>query len=264
MANKDFIKKLIGKKGVKLYHKIQGKRIDRKEEKYYQARKKMYGELVKPGELAFDVGANEGNRVKPLLAVGARVVAVEPQESCYKKLQETYGDKIVIVPMGLDEKEGERDMYIASISVFSSFSTEWIDSVKEGRFYERTWGEKVQVPMTTLDRLIKGNGVPTFIKVDVEGFELQVLKGLSTPVKHISFEYTVPEQVDDAIKCIRQIESLDRETKFNYSREESMKWAMSKWLTADEMVDYIQTKEFQECGNGDIYSYSPLADKKDN
>lgn len=262
MTNRDFVKKIVGKQGVLLYHKVQGKRLERKEEKYYQERIKMYGNLVKPGELCFDIGANEGNRVKPLLAVGARVVAVEPQESCYTKLQKEYGDKIIVVPKGIDAQEGEKDLYIASISVFSSFSQEWIDSVKDGRFYERTWDKKVKVPMTTLDALIKEYGIPAFIKIDVEGFELQVLKGLSEPIRYMSFEYTVPEQTQNAIECIRKIESLDKDAKFNYCTGENMTWAIKKWLSTDQMIEHLQTPQFMKNGNGDIYSYCPSTDKK--
>ncbi|NDV79673.1 FkbM family methyltransferase [Dysgonomonas sp. 511] len=259
--DKELVKKIIGKYGVNLYHKIQGKRIDRKEERYFEARKKMYGSLVAPGELVFDVGANEGNRVKPLLAIGAKVVAVEPQESCYTKLRELFGNKIAIVTKGIDEKVGEKELHIASNSVFSSFSTEWIDTVKEGRFNDRCWNKTVSVEMTTLDALIAEYGKPSFIKIDVEGFELQVLNGLSQPIRYISFEYTVPEQTQNAIDCMMRLSSLDKNIKFNYSVEESMKWALKTWLTTEEMIEHVKTAAFHKIGFGDIYAHSEAADR---
>ena len=47
------------------------------------------------------------------------------------------------------------------------------------------------VPVTTLDALIERHGVPSFVKVDAEGFEEEVLQGLSRSIKALSFEFTV-------------------------------------------------------------------------
>ena len=43
-------------------------------------------------------------------------------------------------------------------------------------------------------------GSGTFVKIDVEGFEYEVLKGLSTPVPYLSFEF-VPECRGIAFNC---------------------------------------------------------------
>ena len=47
----------------------------------------FYREFTGPGDLCFDVGANTGNRIDPLLQLGAKVVAVEPQKNCYRFLK---------------------------------------------------------------------------------------------------------------------------------------------------------------------------------
>ena len=70
-----------------------------------QADTTLYQTFVKPGDLCFDVGANIGNKVDIFLKLKARVVAVEPQESCYKILKYKYGNNITLVKKGLGENE---------------------------------------------------------------------------------------------------------------------------------------------------------------
>ena len=217
-------------------------------------RKSFYSQFIKKDDLCFDIGANVGNRVFPLLALNAKVVAVEPQKSCRNILKAKFGNKIKIVPLGLGEKEEEKDFFISNASVISSFSEEWINSVKQMRFKEYNWNTVQKVRMTTLDRLIENYGTPDFIKIDVEGYELEVLKGLSKPIYMISFEYTTPEQINKAIDCIKRIININSHFEFNYSIGETMEFALNKWLSVDEIEKLIESKIFIETGFGDIYA----------
>src|SRR6266542_4152127 len=92
---------------------------------------KLYSHFLDTNDLCFDVGANMGNRIKPLIQLGAKIIAIEPQEKCYEFLQRKYGSKIQIVTKGLGEKTGEMDFYISNATTISSFSKDWIDSVKK-------------------------------------------------------------------------------------------------------------------------------------
>src|SRR5262245_55918355 len=53
----------------------------------------FYSSFLAPGDLCFDVGANIGNRVKIFLAIGARVVAVEPQRECARVLESAFAGR---------------------------------------------------------------------------------------------------------------------------------------------------------------------------
>jgi FkbM family methyltransferase len=225
----------------------------KKEQADLTRRQAFYSQFVKTNDLCFDVGANLGNRVAPLLAIKARIVAVEPQEFCQKVLKWRFGKKIAVVPMGLGEIEEDREFFVSDASYLSSFSKTWIDSVKKDRFKENEWSNAGKVQMTTLDKLIAKYGTPAFIKIDVEGYELEVLKGLNSPVKMISFEYTTPEQTGRAIGCIERVRSVVPDIECNYSVGESMEFEMAEFISVGDMLELVNSRKFTDTGFGDIY-----------
>jgi FkbM family methyltransferase len=214
----------------------------------------LYQTFLKRDDLCFDVGANMGNRIDPFIEIGARVVAIEPQIKCYKFLLKKYGNRIDIVKKGLGATESVKDFYISNESTISSFSNEWINKVKDtNRFTDKNWDKKVSVEITTLDNLIEQYGTPKYIKIDVEGYELEVLKGLSQPIEMISFEYTVPEQPELAILCIEEIEKSNKNIECNYSVGEDMVWALREWLPAELMKRHIISEVFNSTSFGDVF-----------
>lgn len=252
---KAVIKQILGQKNRSRLRKWLPSDVQKNAEIQEIARKAaFYGSFVKKGTVCFDVGANMGNRIAPLLQIGATVVAVEPQDKCFRYLKRKFGNKIVLIKNGLGEADGIKEFHISEDSTLSSFSDNWIRSVTgTGRFKGRSWVKTVKVAMTTADELIKKYGKPNFIKIDVEGYELEVLKGLTQPIEMISFEYTVPEQPDRALMCLDQIEKYSRQIECNYSIGEDLVWAMSEWIPASEMRALIRSQEFQKTSFGDIY-----------
>lgn len=244
--------KILGKETVSALYKLIDPKI-KLEKKRIKSRETFYAKLLKKGDLCFDVGANLGNRTEPLLAIGAKVIAVEPQESCYQFLEQKFKNKIQIVKKGLCEKECVRTFHISNASTISSFSEEWINSVKEERFVNNTWDKTVEVEMTTLDNLIEEFGNPEFIKIDVEGYELEVLKGLTKRIPLISFEYTVPEQTSKINDCIDQIFKNNAQIKCNFCEDENTEWALTEWLSVESFFGFINSGKFTKPSFGDIY-----------
>jgi FkbM family methyltransferase len=217
-----------------------------------EAMKAFYGRFIGPGELCFDVGANLGNRTTILLSLGARVICIEPQPACVKRLRKLFGNNtnVVIVAAAAGEKEGRGELAICEEEpTISTMSEKW---KSEGRFAGKNqWTKTVPVEVTTLDCLIARYGMPTFCKIDVEGFEIPVLKGLSLPIPFISFEFT-REFFTDAQSVIGRLLSIGS-TGFNASFGESMALIDERWMTPAELYDRINAEQDAFLW-GDIYA----------
>lgn len=213
----------------------------------------FYRQFVPRGGLCFDVGANIGNRTELFLELGARVIAVEPQASCRESLERRFGDRIILVPAALGPAIGDADLLVASYHTLSSLSQEWTDAVRaSGRFSEFTWDERERVPVTTLDELISSWGKPDFCKIDVEGYELEVLEGLSRPVRALSFEFTV-ERLETRIAAVEKLDALGM-TEFNYSSGESLKLVWRRWIGAEEPGEFLCGPTHTPGTFGDVYA----------
>jgi len=213
----------------------------------------LYQKWVKPGGLVFDIGANVGNRIDLFLELNSKVVAVEPQQACVEILQEKFGNRINIENIGLSHSEGELEFHIADESTISSFSEEFISKTGASRFKRNKWEETIKVHVSTFDKLIEKYGVPDFSKIDVEGFELEVLNGLTRKVPALSFEYCVPEMADNLYKCLQRLNTLDPFAYYNYSIGESFVLASDNWYSFPDFLLIVKEKAFHKTLFGDIY-----------
>jgi FkbM family methyltransferase len=174
--------------------------------------RRLYGIFLGPGDLAFDVGAHVGSRERAWRRLDARVVAIEPQPDCLRILRLFFGrdSRVTILPVAVGAKPGRARMALSSATpTVSSMSPDWVGSVTSDRSFARVrWDRSVDVEVTTLDELVARYGEPTFCKIDVEGFELEVLEGLSRPLRALSFEYLPPGTTPRAVWIGRRLGAL--------------------------------------------------------
>ena len=103
----------------------------------------------------------------------------------------------------------------------------------------------------TLDALIAEHGLPAFAKIDVEGFELAVLRGLSQPLPALSFEFTTIQR-DMAEACVGRLMAVGP-YRFNVALGESQVFGFAASINADELIAYLQTLP-HEANSGDVYA----------
>lgn len=220
-----------------------------------EARAIFYADLVKEGDLVFDIGANLGNRTKVFRHLGARVVAVEPQPRCWKVLELAYSNQpgVTIVRKAVGCESGHVTMHLSDAHFLSSVSKDWISSVSaSGRFSEIAWNQKMRVPLLTLDTLIESYGQPSFVKIDVEGYEYEVLKGLHQKVKALSFEFT-PETFSAASLCVARLQDLGMQ-EFNFVDGEATQFKFGTWLNHTDILSLLWPYQKSHSLFGDIYA----------
>lgn len=218
---------------------------------------RFYSQFIKPGDLCFDIGANVGIVTKMFLKLGAaKVLAVEPQAQIMDNLRIVYGrnQRVTLLQKALGEAEDQAEMMICSSApAITSLSNEWIDSVKaSGRFSNYTWDKKQIVQVTTLDKLIEQHGVPSFVKIDVEGYEYQVIQGLTKPVHTLSLEFT-PEFIESTLQCVEYLSTLGN-IRFNYTLAEPSMLELCAWVTAEQMIQILLGYPKDYKPHGDLYA----------
>jgi FkbM family methyltransferase len=215
----------------------------------------FYRQFLGPGDVAFDLGAHVGSRVRAWRTLGARVVAVEPQPDCVRVLRLLFGrDRgVTILPVAVGAKPGTARLALSTRTpTVSSMSPRWIESVAADRsFAQVRWDRSVDVEMRTLDGLIATYGEPTFCKIDVEGSEVDVLAGLSRPLRGLSFEYLPPAH-DAALEALERVERLG-DYQFNYSPVETAQMVGKGWFDAAELVSVLE-KHRPLGRSGDVYA----------
>lgn len=217
---------------------------------------RVYAEFLRSGDTVFDVGANLGVRSREFHRLGCRVIAFEPQRECQEYLRRVFREegRFVLVPAALGPEKGSAEMMVSRSSVLSTLSKGFIDATTQtGRFGEDAhWDGRETVEITTLDDMIARFGTPRFIKIDVEGFEREVLQGLSSQVPALSIEFTA-EYITGTYEALNHLRSLgeyEGQVMFN----DSMDWKLPKWLPHEDLVEALADITAQHrLSVGDVY-----------
>lgn len=216
----------------------------------------FYSQFIKSGSLCFDIGANVGIKTRFFRLLGARVVAVEPGAVAAQQFATAFDHdaQVVLVRKALGSVSGVATLHIGDTSTTSTLSESWqIRAQATQRLQGRQWVGAVQVPVTTLDHLIGEYGIPDFCKIDVEGFEVEVLRGLSHPLPALSFEFQ-PETLEATFDAVDRLSLLGL-YRYNYSLSSPLKLELSAW-TDDTGIKTELTKAFQPGVEvwGDVYA----------
>lgn len=208
------------------------------------------------GDLCFDIGAHVGNRTRSLMQLGSRVIAVEPQPLFAWFLRWFFRRRrgrvtVLALAVGAECREAELNVSPATPTT-STLSQDFVTQARNtDGFRHVRWTERIRVEQTTLDRLIETYGVPRYCKIDVEGYEAEVLSGLSTPLTVISFEY-LGRNSTPALRALERLRRL-ADYRYNAAPGESMEFHFCRWCSAEEIERWLEAgADNQEFG--DLYA----------
>lgn len=139
--------------------------------------------LSSKANLVLDIGANVGQYGAELRALGyhGRIVSFEPVSDAHVELEKAAaGDPqwIVAPRVAIGSEEGLISVHVAANSVFSSIlpGAKLLGRMDANSMVTR----EEQVPLVTLNSIVPQYITPgdvTFLKIDVQGFEYEVLRG---------------------------------------------------------------------------------------
>jgi FkbM family methyltransferase len=156
--------------------------------------------LVEAGRTApvvFDIGANEGNFAAAVLALlpNAEVHCFEPHPATSARLKARFADaaRVSVHAVGIGETAGALALYDYSGGAGSAHASFLSDTFIDVFAAD---SEMVEVPITTVDELVtrEGVGVIDLVKIDVEGFERNVIAGMAEAIRQgrierVQFEF---------------------------------------------------------------------------
>jgi len=205
-------------------------------------RRKMrafYSAFVHSGDLVFDIGANVGAYSEVFCALGAQVVAVEPNPKGQRVLELLARTRrIHIQRCAAGEIPGRMPLHLCEEHGLSTVSDEWRETVRNSPLHcDAKWAGDIETEVLTLDQLVVKYGVPSFVKIDVEGFDDRVLRGMSFRPNAVSFEFN-KNMPDVSLRCLKA-PALSKGYQFNFVRGFEMQFASAVWMSKEELSEKL-------------------------
>jgi FkbM family methyltransferase len=169
--------------------------------------------------LIFDIGFNVGeftqtcfNKYKDCI-----VIAVEANPNLCKSVSQHFftNYNFSLLNNLVSNIEGDEiDFYIShNATGVSTASTEFMENSRFTKGSKHlgensiNWAEPIKVQSITIDSMIERYGMPDLIKIDVEGYEYNVLSGLTQKANDICFEWH-EEEIDNLYKILEHLQNI--------------------------------------------------------
>jgi len=208
--------------------------------------------------MLFDIGANAGKYTLANIAKYEKVICVDASRfQCDIMCSRVPLNKCTIVHALVSNDKNSKFYFCRhaaglnyagiNYSGISTASKEWISG--KGRFApgnkynepSMVW-EEAEAPVVRLDDLVAHFGEPTFIKVDVEGHELEVISSLSKFSGTLTFEWS-EEMKQEAIDAVNYIHDVLGHTRFYIQHEDAYAFEPNddEFVSKTELFELIES-----------------------
>ena len=204
--------------------------------------RRLYAPFVKRGDLVFDIGANDGAKTDAFLRLGARVIALEPDPRHTANLARRFAREIVtgrvtVLPVAVGRSAGKALLRQYTLGGFNASASDIFSAAVEGHMGSPPTTVEVDVIAGAL--LFERYGEPSFIKVDVEGMDAEVLATIARRPPALSFEFNIsPRLIANTEACLAEVCRLGF-TEANFTRATDTGFALPKFVAIDRVLDQI-------------------------
>ena len=167
----------------------------------------------------FDIGTNHGSFTQEYLTKypTLQAVCIEANPDLCSRLVHkfAFNPNIQTYHYLVSEKSNDYVNFYINLGC-DGVSTASEDWVKNSRFSKEPWADPLKIETITLDDLIEATFVPDIIKIDVEGYENTVVKGLTKKIGLVQFEWAEEEaqSVKETCEYLQSIGYTDFAYKF--------------------------------------------------
>jgi len=194
--------------------------------------------------ILFDIGANTGQYTDANADKYDQVILVDANPALCEVLRKKYQSQKskYIVENVLVSNETSATFYVSSTA--DTISTAAVRWVTDSRFTgSQKWVPSAQpIPCMSLDALIAKYGIPAYIKIDVEGYEYNVLRSLTVGGAPLAFEWA-EELLDEVVLSVQYLAEVPlRYTRFAVQMEDAYRHEPDPkaYMNAVELITYLQ------------------------
>jgi FkbM family methyltransferase len=211
--------------------------FDRENFAFERKMRDFYSQWIHPGDLVFDIGANHKMYSETFSVIGARVIAIEPNPTLCDELDVlACGRDLIVVRCAVGDSVGKARMRLFDRDAMGTISTE--QKLSAASSDVKLIGE-IDVSVTTLDLLARKYGSPSFVKIDAEGFDDKVLRGLSFNPEVVTFEFSL-DNFNLSKRCLEAPVFRSGLYIFNVTRGRSMECASQYWMDEKHLLGRIE------------------------
>jgi FkbM family methyltransferase len=163
--------------------------------KYEPPLQQTFFNHLKPGDVVYDIGANAGFFTviaAKLVGSSGKVYAFEPAPEnaaiIRRNLQQNNFSNVTVIEKAVSASTGTAELLLAKYAGGHTLAAVGTPPDLKG---------SLAVQLVSIDRLVEQQEIepPQFVKIDVEGAEIEVLKGMSQTIRQ--FKPTIIYEVDD-------------------------------------------------------------------